>query len=51
MNGLGIEDSTCDNSLLANLMDDLHFIASNQNLYGEQGQAQALSILLETIAE
>jgi len=51
MNGLGIEDAQCDYSVLANLMDGLHFIASNQNQYGEQGRTQALSILVEAIAE
>lgn len=51
MSSLGIEDTSCDYSVLANLMDGLHFIASNQNQYGEQGRAQALSILVETIAE
>ena len=51
MNVLGIEDTPCDYSVLANLMDGLHFIASNQNQYGEQGRAQALSIVVEAIAE
>lgn len=51
MNVLGIEDSPCDYSVLANLMDGLHFIASNRNQYGEQGRAQALSIVVEAIAE
>ncbi|GAA0372094.1 TetR/AcrR family transcriptional regulator [Bacillus horti] len=51
MSCLGIEDAQCDYSVLANLMDGLHFIASNQNQYGEQGRAQALSILVEAIAE
>ena len=51
MNALGIEDTLCDYSVLANLMDGLHFIASNQNQYGEQGRALALSIVVEAIAE
>ncbi|WP_336824929.1 TetR/AcrR family transcriptional regulator [Sporosarcina sp. USHLN248] len=51
LNYLGIEDNQCDYSVLANLMDGLHFIASNQNQYGEQGREQALSILVEAIAE
>lgn len=51
MNALGIEDSQCDYSVLANLMDGLHFIASNQNRYGEKGRTQALGILVEAIAE
>lgn len=51
MNVLGIADAQCDFSVLANLMDGLHFIASNQNEYGEQGRAQAVSILVEVIAE
>ena len=51
INVLGIEDTPCDYSVLANLMDGLHFIASNQNQYGEQGRAQALSIVVEAIAE
>ncbi|WP_052344224.1 TetR/AcrR family transcriptional regulator [Bacillus ndiopicus] len=51
MNVLGIGDAQCDYSVLANLMDGLHFIASNQNQYGEQGRAKALSILVEAIAE
>jgi AcrR family transcriptional regulator len=51
LNCLGIEDAQCDYSVLANLMDGLHFIASNQNQYGEQGREQALSILVEAIAE
>lgn len=48
---LGIEEAQCNFSVLANLMDGLHYVASNKNNYGEQGKKQALSILVEAIAE
>lgn len=51
MIALGIEDTQCDYSVIANLMDGLHFVASNPNSYSERGREQALIILVEAIAD
>lgn len=51
MIALGIEDTQCDYSVIANLMDGLHFVASNSNSYSERGREQALNILVEAIAD
>lgn len=51
MIALGIEDTQCDYSVIANLMDGLHFVASNPNSYSERGREQALNILVEAIAD